>query len=99
MEDDGDDVERGNRRRWYIDKSIPLPTLVLLGIQTLGLAFWLGSLSRDVQDQGVRLKEVVARANDLNKVDVLLAEIRLKMTFMEGDLSRLTERVSVLERR
>jgi hypothetical protein len=94
-----EDVDvQDNRRRWYVDKSIPLPTLVVIVIQTIALAFWLGGLSRDVQDQGKRLNEVVARANDLNKVDVQLAEFRLRMQYFESEIGRMAERVSTLER-
>jgi len=93
-----DEEVQEKRWRWYVDKSIPLPTLVVIILQTVALAFWLGGLSRDVQDQGRRLNEVVARANDLNKVDVQLAEFRLRLSYFENESTRLAERVSTLER-
>ena len=86
------------RRRWYVDKSIPLPTIVVIVLQTVALAFWLGGLSKDVQDQGRRLNDVVARANDLNKVDVNLAELRLRMSYIENETARILERTSSIER-
>jgi hypothetical protein len=86
------------RRRWYVDKSIPLPTILLLALQTIAFAFWLGGLSRDVQDQGKRLNDVVARANDLNKMDVHLAELRLRLAYIEAETARVSERVSSIER-
>lgn len=93
-----EDDTQEQRRRWYVDKSIPLPTIVVIVLQTVALAFWLGGLSRDVQDQGKRLNEVVTRANDLNKVDVQLAEFRLRMSYFESEVNRLSERVSAMER-
>lgn len=73
--------------------------LAMLALQTLIFAFWLGGLSRDVQDQGIRLNQVVARANDLNKVDVQLAELRLRLQYVESEMARTSERTSNLERR
>jgi hypothetical protein len=93
-----DDEMQDQRRRWYVDKSIPLPLLGMLTVQTLLFAFWLGGVSRDVQDQGKKINEVAARMNDLNKVDVQLAEFRLRMTYFEAENGRLSERVSAMER-
>jgi hypothetical protein len=90
--------EMEQRRRWYVDKSIPLPMIAMLALQTLFFAFWLGGIARDVKDQGERLNAVVARANDLNKVDVQMAEFRLRMTYFESEANRIAERISALER-
>lgn len=96
MSQETDDMEQ--RRRWYVDKSIPLPTLVVISLQTIAFAFWLGGLSRDVQDQGKRLNEVIIRNNDLNKMDVQIAELRLKISYIENETARVMERVITIER-
>lgn len=65
--------------------------LVALAIQTAAFSFWLGGIAKDVASQGKALEAVVIRSNDLNKVDVQLAELRLRMQYIDNELARLAQ--------
>jgi hypothetical protein len=84
--------ERPSKR--MIDKGM----LTVIALQTVAFSFWLGGIAKDVASQGKTLEAVVIRANDLNKVDVQLAEIRLQLQYVQSELSRTQQRVSSNER-
>jgi hypothetical protein len=44
-QDQNDPGDPGNRRKWHVEKSVPLATIAMLMLQTAGVIWWAASTS------------------------------------------------------
>jgi len=72
---------------WHIDRKVPLALIVTIGVQTAGIAYWVGGVSNRV-DQLERF--VAGRVTDADRI----TRLEVKLENMVDSLGRIEEAVT-----
>ena len=79
---------------WHFDKGIPLSIVVLVVAQTFGAIWWVGNLSKQVEDNKARIAHIESQrvSERLSALESQMLDSRSSLVRIENKLDRLIEK-------
>lgn len=82
------------RELWHLDKGIPISIVLMLIVQAAAAIWWVGDLSKQVQDNKERISRIEAQrvSERLTALESQMVDSRGSLTRIENKLDRLIEK-------